>query len=73
MTLRLSWPAGAPLPGLHLACALDNIRRAMERGDRRTVLPGRTVADLRWLGVRLASVAYSIDTTDPAAPILEIL
>lgn len=73
MTIRLSWPSGAPLPGLHLACALDNIRRGIKRGDRRVVLPGRTADDLRRLGRRLAICTYAIDMTDPAAPVLVIL
>lgn len=72
MILRLSWPSGRDLPGLHLAAAVDVLGGWLRKGHRRFTLPGRTAADLLRIGERIAPGAHHIDLTDPAAPVLRL-
>lgn len=77
MMLRLSWPAGVDLPGLHLACAVDVIGGWVRAGHRRIELPGRTPRDLINIEERIRSTVVPpghhliITITDPACPALE--
>lgn len=72
MTLRLSWPAGVDLPGLHLACAIDNVGAAWRAGDRRIALPGRTRRDLMRIAERIGAHDYSIAYTPTRVPVLDL-
>lgn len=72
MTLRLSWPAGVDLPGLHLACAIDNVGAAVRAGDRRIALPGRTARDIETIAGRIGLTTYRVSYTPIRVPVLEL-